>query len=72
MPNGKYRIYWAFGVAASRAARGAPNDHISFHHFRYREVSPPGQKSLASGMDIIRKETDGARRIIRYMAYEAP
>ena len=36
------------------------------------EVSPPGQKERESGMDIFRKEQDGAWRIIRYMAYEEP
>lgn len=36
------------------------------------EVSPPGQKEVETGMDIFRKETDGAWRIVRYMAYEAP
>ena len=36
------------------------------------EVSPPGQKEVETGMDIFRKENDGAWRIIRYMAYEAP
>lgn len=36
------------------------------------EVTPPGQKEVETGMDIFRKESDGAWRIIRYMAYEAP
>jgi len=36
------------------------------------EVSPPGQKEVETGMDIFRKENDGAWRIIRYMAYVAP
>jgi len=36
------------------------------------DISPPGQKTFEPGMDIFRKEKDGAWRIIRYMAYEAP
>lgn len=36
------------------------------------EVTPPGKKERESGMDIFRKEQDGAWRIIRYMAYEEP
>ncbi len=36
------------------------------------EISPPGQKTFEPGMDIFRKEEDGAWRIIRYMAYETP
>ena len=36
------------------------------------EVSPPDQKEVETGMDIFRKENNGAWRVIRYMAYEAP
>lgn len=36
------------------------------------DISPPGQKTIEPGMDIFRKEKDGAWRIIRYMAYEMP
>jgi steroid delta-isomerase len=36
------------------------------------EVSPLGQKEVETGMDVFRKENDGAWRIIRYIAYEAP
>lgn len=36
------------------------------------EVTPPGLKTVESGMDIFRKEKDGVWRIIWYMAYEEP
>ncbi|HVJ77582.1 MAG TPA: nuclear transport factor 2 family protein [Hyphomicrobium sp.] len=35
-------------------------------------VSPPGHKSVETGLDVFRKEKDGVWRIIRYVAYEAP
>jgi len=36
------------------------------------EVSPPGQKQVETGMDVLRKEDDGVWRIIRYIAYDVP
>jgi steroid delta-isomerase len=36
------------------------------------QVSPPGHKSIETGLDVFRKDKDGIWRIIRYVAYEAP